>query len=98
VDWESASSIRSQRRLVFRPLSLDVSFAGLLVLPLGQPLSSVALRVLQLMRMQLTEDQKVLSVFVRRPVLATALWPHIGVRHANDPAGRTARPAGETPR
>ena len=55
----------AQRGLVIRPLSLDVSFAGLLVLPPGQPLSSVALRVLQLMRIQLAEDQKALSVFLK---------------------------------
>lgn len=47
----------AQRGLIIRPLSLDVSFAGVLVIPPGQPLSSVALRVLQLMRIQLAEDR-----------------------------------------
>ena len=51
----------AQRGLVIRPLSLEVSFAGVLVLPPGQPLSGLAARVLQLMRMQLAEDQKSLA-------------------------------------
>jgi len=55
----------ARRGLVIRPLSLDVSFAGLLVMPPGQPLSSIALRVLQLMRIQLAEDQKALVVFLK---------------------------------
>lgn len=55
----------ARRGLVIRPLSLEVVFAALLVMPPGQPLSSVAQRVLQLMRMQLAEDQKALSVFLK---------------------------------
>ncbi|MDN6886664.1 hypothetical protein GFK26_03975 [Variovorax paradoxus] len=51
----------AQRGLTIRPLSLDVSFAGVLVLLPGQPLSGLALRVLQLMRIQLAEDQKALA-------------------------------------
>ena len=55
----------AQRGLVIRALSLDISFAGLLVLPPGQPLSSVAQRVLQLMRIQLAGDQKALATFLK---------------------------------
>jgi len=51
----------AQRGLAVRPLSLEVSFAGTLVLPPGQPLSGLAVRVLQLMRIQLAEDQKALA-------------------------------------
>ncbi len=51
----------AQRGLAVRPLSLEISFAGVLVLPPGQPLSGLAVRVLQLMRIQLAEDQKALA-------------------------------------
>jgi DNA-binding transcriptional LysR family regulator len=55
----------ARRGLVVRPLSLDISFAGLLVLPPGQPLSSVAQRLLQLMRILLAEEQKALDALLR---------------------------------
>lgn len=54
----------ARRGLVIRPLSLEVPFSCLLVLPPGAPLSGVARDFLSLMRKQLAEDQQALKAYL----------------------------------
>lgn len=48
----------ADRGLVVRKLSVDVSFACVLVMPLGKALSGTAMEFLSLMRLQLAHDQQ----------------------------------------
>jgi DNA-binding transcriptional LysR family regulator len=57
----------AKRGLVVRPLALDISFAALLVIPPGRPLSSVAVRILALMRAQVAEDRRELDALLKPP-------------------------------
>ena len=52
----------AERGLVVRKFSVDVSFACLLVMPVGKALSGTAMEFLFLMRLQLAEDQRCLRV------------------------------------
>lgn len=57
----------ARRGLVVRPLAVDISFAALLVIPPGRPLSSVARQLLGLMRVQMAEDRRALAEFLKPP-------------------------------
>ena len=57
----------AKRGLVVRPLALDISFAALLVIPPGRPLSSVAMQILVLMRAQMAEDRRDLDHLLKPP-------------------------------
>ena len=57
----------ARRGLVVRPLAVDVSFAALLVMPPGRPLSRVAVAFLGLMRAQMAEDRRDLAEFLKPP-------------------------------
>ena len=48
----------AERGLVVRKLSVDVSFACVLVMPVGKALSGTAMEFLSLMRRQLAHDQQ----------------------------------------
>ena len=54
----------AERGLVVRRLSVEVSFACLLVLPAGKVLSGTATQFLSLMRLQLAEDQRRLRSYL----------------------------------
>ena len=54
----------AERGLVVRKLSVEVSFACLLVLPAGKVLSTTATRFLSLMRLQLAEDERRLRKYL----------------------------------
>ena len=55
----------AHRGLAVRKLSLDVSFACLLVMTPGQQLSSTAQRLLKVMRLQLADDERALRELMR---------------------------------
>lgn len=55
----------AERGLAVRSLSIDVSFACELVLPLGRPLSTHAEQLLQIMRLQLAEDERKLHKYLK---------------------------------
>lgn len=55
----------AKRGLAVRLMSLDISFACLLVMNPGQPLSGVAMRFLRLMRQQMADDQKALAAYLK---------------------------------
>jgi DNA-binding transcriptional LysR family regulator len=55
----------AERGLVVRKLSVDVSFACLLALPVGKVLSGTAMQFLSLMRKQLLEDGQRLRAYLK---------------------------------
>ena len=55
----------AERGLVVRRLSVDVSFACLLVMPTGKVMSGSAMQFLSLMRLQLAEDEARLSRYLQ---------------------------------